>query len=72
MHLEMYCIEVVKKIHASIKDFFLRLAFVLFLLHLVFVAACRLSPIAVSGAYSLVDNGWASHCSGFSYPEHGL
>ena len=52
MCLEIYCIDIVKKIHASVKIFFLRLAFnVLFL---VFVAACRLSLAVGSEGYSLV------------------
>ena len=65
MCLEIYCIDIVKKIHASVKIFFLRLAFnVLFL---VFVVACRLSLVAVSEAFSLGDDVWAPHCRGFSY-----
>lgn len=70
MCLEIYCIDIVKKIHASVKIFFLRLAFnVLFL---VFVAACRLSLVAVSEAFSLGDDVWAPHCRGFSCAARAL
>ena len=37
-----------------------------FWLHLVFVAARRLFPVAVSGA-TLCCGAWVSHCGGFSY-----
>ena len=58
MCLEIYCIDIVKKIHVSIKIFFLRLAFVLFL---VFVAACRLSLVAVRELLIAVDSLVAGH-----------
>ena len=44
----------------------LRILFIYFWLHWVFVAVRGLSLVAASGGYSLLCSAWASHCGGFS------